>query len=74
MAGKPVGERVATLEAYYIEVNESLKEIKERLATLNGDVADNSKFRVQQKTVYWVIGGLWALSMAPVTAIAVAVL
>ena len=38
MAGKPHGERIATLEAYYIEVNDSLKEIKELQRAQNGRV------------------------------------
>jgi hypothetical protein len=74
VAGKPHGERIATLEAYYIEVNESLKEINAHLATLNGQVADNSKFRVQQKTVYGVIAFAWVSVLIPLTAIAIAVL
>lgn len=36
---KPHGERIATLEAYYVEVNDSLKEIKARLRTQNDTVA-----------------------------------
>ena len=38
MSGKPHGERIATLEAYYVEVNDSLKEIKGHLKTQNGRV------------------------------------
>lgn len=74
MAGKPHGERIATLEAYYIEVNDSLKEINAHLATLNGQVAENSKFRLQQKTVYGVIVFAWVSVLIPLTTIAIAVL
>ncbi|KKL03697.1 hypothetical protein LCGC14_2623550, partial [marine sediment metagenome] len=59
MSGKPHGERIATLEAYYVEVNDSLKEINKRLGTLNSQVSKNSDFRLQQKTVYGVIGVAW---------------
>ena len=50
------------------------KSIDEHLERLNGDVAENSKFRVQQKAVYGVIAVAWAIAMAPLTAIAVAML
>ena len=39
MSGKPVGERVATLEAYYVEINDSLKEIKGHMRMQNGLLA-----------------------------------
>jgi hypothetical protein len=74
VAGKPLGERVATLEAYYIEVNDSLKDINKHLRTLNSQVSKNSDFRVQQKTVYGVIAFAWVSVLIPLTAIAVAVL
>ncbi len=68
------GERLATLEAYYIEVNDSLKDINEHLRTLNSQVSKNSDFRLQQKTVYGVIAFAWISVLIPLTAIAVAVL
>ncbi len=71
---KPHGERIATLEAYYVEVNDSLKEINKRLGTLNSQVSKNSDFRLQQKTVYGVIGVAFTIAMIPLTAIAIAVL
>ena len=74
MSGKPHGERIATLEAYYVEVNDSLKEINKRLGTLNSQVSKNSDFRLQQKTVYGVIGVAFTIAMIPLTAIAIAVL
>ena len=74
MSGKPHGERIATLEAYYVEVNDSLKEINKRLGTLNSQVSKNSDFRLQQKTVYGVIGVAWGTVLIPLTAIAIAVL
>lgn len=51
MAGKPVGERVATLEAYYVEVNESLKEIKAEMKAANGTVAGLVKFKIQAQAI-----------------------
>ncbi|MEE9149949.1 MAG: hypothetical protein V3U27_21435 [Candidatus Tectomicrobia bacterium] len=48
---KPVGERVATLEAYYVEVNESLKHIKEEMQTANGTVKDLVKFKIQAQAI-----------------------
>jgi hypothetical protein len=68
------GERLATLEAYYVEVNDNLKEIKGHLKTLNNQVSKNSDFRLQQRTVYGVIAFAWISVLIPVTAIAVAVL
>ena len=68
------GERLATLEAYYIEVNDSLKDINEHLRTLNSQVSKNSDFRLQSKTVYGVIAFAWISVLIPLTAIAVAVL
>ena len=74
MPGKPHGERIATLEAYYVEVNDSLKDINKHLRTLNNQVSKNSDFRLQQKTVYGVIAFAWISVLIPLTAIAVAVL
>ncbi len=74
MSGKPHGERIATLEAYYVEVNDNLKEIKGHLKTLNNQVTKNSNFRLQQRTVYGVIAFAWVSVLIPLTAIAVAVL
>ena len=74
MAGKTLGERTVRLETYYVQVNESLTEIKEHLKTLNDKVADNTKFRLQQKTVYGGIVFAWVTILIPLTAIAVAVL
>lgn len=48
---KPVGERVATLEAYYVEVNDSLKEIRDEMAAANGTVKDLVKFKIQAQAI-----------------------
>ncbi len=48
--------------------------ITDRLDTLNGFVADNTRFRVQSKAVYGVIAFAWVSVLIPVTVIAVAVL
>ena len=69
-----MGERVATLEAYYVEVNDNLKEIKGHLKTLNSQVSKNSDFRVQQRTVYGVIAFAWISVIIPLFAILVSVL
>ena len=45
MPGKPLGERVATLEAYYVEVNDSLKEIKGHMKTQNGHLATLTRWQ-----------------------------
>ena len=71
---KPLGERVATMEAYYVEVNDNLKEIKGHLKKLNNQVSKNSDSRVQEKTVYGVIAVAWGSVLIPLTVIAVAVL
>jgi hypothetical protein len=78
MAGKPVGERIAKTEALLVAHTEVCeghwKSIDEHLGRLNGDVAENSKFRVQQRAVYGVIAVAWGTVLIPLTAIAVAVL
>ncbi len=51
-----------------------IKRVTDRLDTMNGSVAENTLFRVQQKTVYWVLGVAWASVLIPVTAIAIAVM
>ena len=78
MSGKPLGERVTRVEEWHVAHAEACEghfvAIMEHLETLNGDVAANSRFRLQQQTVYWLIGGAWASVLIPLTAIAVAVL
>ena len=78
MAGKTLGERVAKAEGLFLRHTEACeghwKSVDERLERLNGDVAENSKFRVQQKTVYGVIVFAWVSILIPLTAIAVVVL
>ena len=56
------------------EFAEGIKAITDRLDKLNGAVAENTLFRVQQKTVYWVIGVGWGIVMIPLLTIVVAVL
>ena len=48
---KPHGERIATLEAYYVEVNASLKDIKEAMIASNGTVKDLVKFKIQAQAI-----------------------
>lgn len=78
MAGKTVGERQAKTETMLVAHTEVCERhwesIDGHLERLNGDVAENSKFRVQQKTVYGVIAFAWISVLIPLTAIAVAVL
>jgi len=51
-----------------------VKAITDRMDTLNGFVAENTKFRVQQKAVYGAIVFGWISVLIPVTVIAVSVL
>ncbi len=51
-----------------------VKAITDRLDTMNGSVAENTRFRVQSKAVYGVIVFAWVSVLIPLTAIAVAVL
>ncbi len=51
-----------------------IKAITDRLDTMNGSIAENSRFRVQSKAVYGVIAFAWISVLIPLTAIAVAVL
>ena len=78
MVGKPLGERIAKTEALlvgHLDVCEGhWKAVSDHLARLNGDVAENSKFRVQQKAVYGVIAFAWVSVLIPLAAIAIAVL
>lgn len=71
------GDEVVTRRecaALHVGLATSLDGIGEKLDKLNGSVAENTKFRVQSKAVYAVIVVAWGLAMAPLTAIAVAVL
>ena len=78
MAGKPLGERVSKTEALLVAHMETCeghwKSIDDHLGRLNGDVAENSKFRVQQKALYGVIAFAWVSVLIPLTAIAISVL
>ncbi len=71
---KTLGERTARLEEYYIACEQHFKDIKEHLETLNGDVAANSRFRLQQQTIWAVVGVMYVTIATPVIAIAVAAL
>lgn len=71
---KTHSERIGKLEVYHAQIAADLKTIKEDLAKLNGSVAENTKFRVQQKTVYAVLGFAWASLLIPIAAIAIATL
>lgn len=51
MPGKPHGERIATLEAHYVEINESLKAIREAAETSNGAIKDLVKFKIQAQAI-----------------------
>ncbi len=51
-----------------------IKGITDRLDTLNGSVADNTRFRVQGNAVLKALGFVWVSIMVPLTAIAVAML
>lgn len=48
---KPLGERVARLEAYYAEIPEHLKEIKGHLARQNGHIDDLRRWKIQAQAV-----------------------
>ena len=78
MAGKTLGERVERVEGMFVTHTETCvghwESVDKHLETLNSQVSKNSDFRLQQKTVYWVIGVAFTVAMAPLTAIAVAVL
>ena len=56
------------------EFTAGVEAITTRLDKLNGAVAENSKFRVQQKAVYGVIAFAWVSVLIPLAAIAIAVL
>lgn len=71
---KTHGERIARMEESFISIHEDIEKIEKHLNKLNGSVAENSKFRIQQQTVYWIIGGAWASIFVPLVAIAIALL
>jgi hypothetical protein len=68
------GERIAALEAAYVQSGEHYQRIEDHLVTLNGAVAENSKFRVQGNATLKTIGIAWVSVLIPLTVIAVAVL
>ena len=51
MSGKPHGERMATLEAHYVEINDSLKAIKKEMTIANGTLKDLVKFKIQAQAI-----------------------
>ena len=69
--GEPVTRRECA--AVHAGWNQGQESILAELKDLNGSVAENTKFRVQSKAVYAVIVIGWGLAMAPLTAIAIAV-
>lgn len=71
---KPLGERVERVEQCFVGIRDDIGEIKDHLEKLNGSVAENSKFRLQSKTVYGVLGIAWASVVVPMIIVAVAVL
>ncbi len=74
MAGKTHGERIERLEQCFAGIREDIGKIEKHLCKLNGAVAENSKFRLQQKTVYGVLAFAWASVFVPSLVVAVAVL
>ena len=70
---KTQGERIERLDEAYAGIRGDIKAIKDHLATLNGSVAENSKFRLKQQTVYGVLAFGWVSLIIPVAAIAIAV-
>ncbi|KKL58162.1 hypothetical protein LCGC14_2228180, partial [marine sediment metagenome] len=44
---KTQGERIERLDEAYAGIRGDIKAIKDHLATLNGSVAENSKFRLK---------------------------
>ena len=48
---KPHGERIATLEAHYVEINDSLKKIRDEMKASNGTVKDLVKFKIQAQAI-----------------------
>ncbi|KKL81890.1 hypothetical protein LCGC14_1990210, partial [marine sediment metagenome] len=44
---KTHGERIERVETAYVDIRDDIKAIKDHLATLNGSVAENSKFRLK---------------------------
>lgn len=71
---KTHGERIERLEECFAGIREDIGDIKDHLADLNGSVAENSKFRLQQKTVYGVLMFAWISVLVPLAVIAVTVL
>ena len=67
-------ERLARLEEVFVGIREDIAKVEGHLALINGSVAENSKFRVQQQVVYWVIGVAWASIFIPLVTLAVVAL
>lgn len=71
---KTHGERIERLEQCFAGIREDIGKIEKHFAKLNGSVAENSKFRLQQKTVYSVLAFAWVSVFIPLLIVAVAVL
>lgn len=69
MPGKPLGERVATLEAYYSEVNTSLKEINTHLKEQNGEIGQLSRFKIQVQAILAFLGFVVSLTAGTLIAL-----
>lgn len=75
---KTLSERVTKTEMLLVAHTETCERywgsVDTHLGKLNDKVAENSKFRLQQKAVYGVIAFAWVSVLIPLTVIGVAVL
>ena len=69
---KTHGERIERLDEAYAGIRSDIKDIKEQLEKLNGSVAENSRFRLKQQTIYGVLAFGWVV-IPSLAAIAIAV-
>ena len=70
--GEPVTQQQCA--SLHSGIADSLDGIGKKLDTLNGSVAENSKFRVESSAIFRLLMLGWLSLIAPLTAILVAVL
>ena len=49
--GKTLSERIIRLEVYYVQVSDSLKDIKKQMETTNGTITSLVKFKIQAQAI-----------------------
>lgn len=59
---KPHGERIERLEEAYVGIRDDIREIKDHLATQNGRIAAQDKFKIQAQAILGFLGFVVAVT------------